>query len=225
MPLVRRMNALRLVKLRLAACRRPALLSLFGCAREGESATGVYVTYSTCPQVGIPAGPATSPLFDPAGGPTRRRSTWSPTPQPARHLHETGQCRHHRELRRGRDPARRRRAPGRSSCPISSRRPGRQRHRRQEGRLCRPALRGWRPVPRQHHGAATAQVLARRRPARKTSGARSPASASRATPTRPSIRWPIPVRARRPAGHLRAADRLPADARTNCATTRPARRA
>ena len=39
-----------------------------GCTREGTvEATGVYVTRSTCPQVGIPAGTGDITLFSPAG--------------------------------------------------------------------------------------------------------------------------------------------------------------
>ena len=46
-----------------------AVLALVsGCTREGTvEATGVYVTRSTCPQVGIPAGTGDITLFSPAG--------------------------------------------------------------------------------------------------------------------------------------------------------------
>ena len=60
------MNALRLVKSGLLACAAVALLS--GCKTPGTvDATGVYVTRSTCPQVGIPAGTGDITLFSPPG--------------------------------------------------------------------------------------------------------------------------------------------------------------
>jgi hypothetical protein len=60
------MNALRPVKSALLALATIAILS--GCNREGSiEATGVYVTRSTCPQVGIPAGTGDVTLFSPAG--------------------------------------------------------------------------------------------------------------------------------------------------------------
>ena len=60
------MNALRLVKSGLIACTAVALLS--GCKTPGPIGEGgVYVTRSTCPQVGIPAGTGDITLFSPPG--------------------------------------------------------------------------------------------------------------------------------------------------------------
>ena len=64
--LVRRMNALRPVKSALLAFAALAVLS--GCKKSGTvEATGIYVTRSTCPQVGIPAGTGDITLFSPPG--------------------------------------------------------------------------------------------------------------------------------------------------------------
>jgi len=58
------MNALRLVKSGLLTLAAVATLS--GCKTPGTIAdTGVYVTRSTCPQVGIPAGTGDITLFNP----------------------------------------------------------------------------------------------------------------------------------------------------------------
>jgi len=60
------MTALRLVKTGFLAFA--ALAVLPGCNKEGTvEASGVYVTRSTCPQVGIPAGTGDITLFSPAG--------------------------------------------------------------------------------------------------------------------------------------------------------------
>ena len=60
------MNALRLVKPGLLALASLAVLS--GCNKAGTlDASGVYVTRSTCPQVGIPAGTGDITLFSPPG--------------------------------------------------------------------------------------------------------------------------------------------------------------
>jgi hypothetical protein len=60
------MNALRLVKSSLIALAATALLS--GCKTPGSVEDGgIYVTRSTCPQVGIPAGTGDITLFSPAG--------------------------------------------------------------------------------------------------------------------------------------------------------------
>ena len=60
------MNALHLVKSGLLACVAVALLS--GCKTAGTvDATGVYVTRTSCPQVGIPAGTGDVTMFSPAG--------------------------------------------------------------------------------------------------------------------------------------------------------------
>ncbi len=65
-PLVRRMNALRLVTSGLLAFA--ALATLSSCGRSGTIAEGgIYVTRSTCPQVGIPAGTGDITLFNPPG--------------------------------------------------------------------------------------------------------------------------------------------------------------
>ena len=64
--LVRRMNALRLVKTGLLAFAAVATLS--SCNRPGTMGEGgIYVTRSTCPQVGIPAGTGDVTLFNPPG--------------------------------------------------------------------------------------------------------------------------------------------------------------
>jgi hypothetical protein len=60
------MNALRPVKSGLLVVSILAALS--GCNREGSiEQSGVYVTRSTCPQVGIPAGTGDITLFSPPG--------------------------------------------------------------------------------------------------------------------------------------------------------------
>lgn len=60
------MNALRPVKSALLALAAVAVLS--GCKKAGTvEATGIYVTRSTCPQVGIPAGTGDITLFSPPG--------------------------------------------------------------------------------------------------------------------------------------------------------------
>ena len=60
------MIALRFVKSALLAFAAASILS--GCAREGSiEAGGIYVTRSTCPQVGIPAGTGDITLFSPPG--------------------------------------------------------------------------------------------------------------------------------------------------------------
>lgn len=60
------MNALRLVKSGFITFAALAMLS--GCKSPGTLAdTGVYVTRSTCPQVGIPAGTGDITLFSPTG--------------------------------------------------------------------------------------------------------------------------------------------------------------
>lgn len=64
--LARRMNALRLVKTGLLAFAAVATLS--SCNRPGSIGDGgIYVTRSTCPQVGIPAGTGDITLFSPPG--------------------------------------------------------------------------------------------------------------------------------------------------------------
>src|SRR5215210_1908271 len=58
------MNALRLVKSGLVTLAALAMLS--GCKSPGTIADGgIYVTRSTCPQVGIPAGTGDITLFNP----------------------------------------------------------------------------------------------------------------------------------------------------------------
>lgn len=65
-PSPRRMNALRLVKSGLIALAAAATLS--GCKTPGSvEEGGIYVTRSTCPQVGIPAGTGDITLFSPPG--------------------------------------------------------------------------------------------------------------------------------------------------------------
>jgi len=60
------MNALRLVKSGLLALA--AIATVSGCKNQGTiEETGVYVTRSTCPQVGIPAGTGDITLFSPPG--------------------------------------------------------------------------------------------------------------------------------------------------------------
>jgi hypothetical protein len=60
------MNALRPVQSGFLALAVLALLS--GCNKEGSvEAGGIYVTRSTCPQVGIPAGTGDITLFSPQG--------------------------------------------------------------------------------------------------------------------------------------------------------------
>jgi hypothetical protein len=60
------MNALRLVKSSLIALAAAAVLS--GCKTPGTiGGGGIYVTRSTCPQVGIPAGTGDVTLFNPPG--------------------------------------------------------------------------------------------------------------------------------------------------------------
>ena len=60
------MNALRPVKSALLTLAVLSILS--GCKKAGTiEATGVYVTRSTCPQVGIPAGTGDITLFSPPG--------------------------------------------------------------------------------------------------------------------------------------------------------------
>lgn len=60
------MNALRLVKFGFLALATLALLS--GCSKEGTIGVGgVYVTRTTCPQLGIPAGTGDITLFSPPG--------------------------------------------------------------------------------------------------------------------------------------------------------------
>jgi hypothetical protein len=60
------MNALRLVKSGLLALAAAATLS--GCKTPGSiEEGGIYVTRSTCPQVGIPAGTGDITLFSPPG--------------------------------------------------------------------------------------------------------------------------------------------------------------
>ena len=65
-PIVQRMNALRPVKSGFLALAAVAALS--GCGREGTiEEGGIYITRSTCPQVGIPAGTGDITLFSPPG--------------------------------------------------------------------------------------------------------------------------------------------------------------
>jgi hypothetical protein len=60
------MNALRLVQSGFLALAAVATLS--GCSKEGSiEQGGIYVTRSTCPQVGIPAGTGDITLFSPPG--------------------------------------------------------------------------------------------------------------------------------------------------------------
>jgi hypothetical protein len=60
------MNALRLVKSGLLAFAAAAALS--GCNKIGTvEQGGIYITRSTCPQVGIPAGTGDITMFSPAG--------------------------------------------------------------------------------------------------------------------------------------------------------------
>src|SRR3954467_251718 len=60
------MNALRLVQSGLIALAAVATLS--GCKTPGSiQENGIYVTRSTCPQVGIPAGTGDMTLFSPPG--------------------------------------------------------------------------------------------------------------------------------------------------------------
>jgi hypothetical protein len=60
------MNALRFVKSALLVLATTAILA--GCKTPGTiGAGGIYVTRSTCPQVGIPAGTGDITLFSPAG--------------------------------------------------------------------------------------------------------------------------------------------------------------
>jgi hypothetical protein len=62
------MNALRPVKSALLVVAAAALVS--GCGRKGDIddlGTGIYVSRSTCPQVGIPAGTGDITLFSPPG--------------------------------------------------------------------------------------------------------------------------------------------------------------
>jgi hypothetical protein len=60
------MNALRLVKSSLLAIAAVAIIS--GCKKSGSIGEGgIYVTRSTCPQVGIPAGTGDVTLFSPPG--------------------------------------------------------------------------------------------------------------------------------------------------------------
>ncbi len=60
------MNSLRFVKSGLIALAAAAMLS--GCKSPGSiEESGVYVTRSTCPQVGIPAGTGDITLFSPPG--------------------------------------------------------------------------------------------------------------------------------------------------------------
>ena len=60
------MFALRPVKFALVALAAATILS--GCKKAGSiEAGGIYVTRSTCPQVGIPAGTGDITLFSPAG--------------------------------------------------------------------------------------------------------------------------------------------------------------
>ena len=66
LPLARRMTALRPVKFALVALAAATILT--GCKKAGSiEAGGIYVTRSTCPQVGIPAGTGDVTLFSPAG--------------------------------------------------------------------------------------------------------------------------------------------------------------
>jgi hypothetical protein len=60
------MNALRPVKFALVALAAATILT--GCKKAGSiEAGGIYVTRSTCPQVGIPAGTGDITLFSPPG--------------------------------------------------------------------------------------------------------------------------------------------------------------
>lgn len=60
------MNALRLVRSGFLAFA--AIATLSGCSKEGSlEKGGIYVTRSTCPQVGIPAGTGDITLFSPPG--------------------------------------------------------------------------------------------------------------------------------------------------------------